>query len=64
MTTSLRKCAFTNRPILPKERDGVQMYLAELDSKGRVTGKVTMLDICGSIRKNGEVDDYLSKREI
>ncbi|OQS54801.1 rps21 [Ecytonucleospora hepatopenaei] len=61
--SSHRKCIFTKRPILPKERDGVQLFLAELDSNGRLTGKTNMVDICGSIRRTGEIDSLLLEKE-
>lgn len=59
-----RKCAFTHRPVLPKERDGVQIYLAVLNEKGRTTGKSQILDICGSIRRTGEIDAMLYESQM
>lgn len=54
-----RMCAFTNRTIDAKDRSSVQILLAQLDSEGRATGEVDIVDVCGSIRKSGEVDQLL-----
>lgn len=59
-----RKCMFTQRPILPNEKDSVQILIAELDKDGRTTGKVKMVDVCGSIRKTGEIDALLTETEL
>lgn len=57
--TSRRMCTFTNRPIDPKDRSSVQIPFAELDENGKFTGNIQIVDICGSIRKTGEVDNLL-----
>lgn len=59
-----RKCVFTHRPILPKERDSVQLYLAVLNANGRISGKAKILDICGNVRKTGNCDYMLYENEI
>ncbi|KAL6122667.1 rps21 [Nucleospora cyclopteri] len=58
-----RKCKFTNRPILPKERDSVQIHLAELNEFGRATGQVKIVDVCGDVRRTGRVDSLLYESE-
>lgn len=54
-----RMCTFTNRTIDAKDRSSVQIVLAKLDSEGRATEDVEIVDIAGCIRKTGEVDKLL-----
>lgn len=54
-----RMCAFTNRTIDAKDRSSVQILLAKLNSEGRATEEVDIIDIAGCIRKTGEVDALL-----
>ncbi|KAI4291300.1 small subunit ribosomal protein S21e [Pancytospora philotis] len=54
-----RMCDFTARPIAANDRSSVQILLAELDTAGRMTENVEIIDICGSIRENGQCDALL-----
>lgn len=54
-----RMCTFTNRTIDAKDRSSVQILLARLDSNGRATEDVDIVDVAGCIRKTGEVDALL-----
>lgn len=54
-----RMCTFTKQPIDAKDRASVQIVLAKLDNSGRTTGEVDILDIAGSIRRNGQSDSLI-----
>lgn len=54
-----RMCNFTNRTIDAKDRSSVQILLAKLDSEGKSTGEVDIVDVSGCIRKTGEIDQLL-----
>ena len=54
-----RICQFTSRPINPKDRASVQILLAQLDSTGKMTEDVEILDVTGSVRASGNIDELL-----
>lgn len=54
-----RMCSFTRQPIEAKDRSSVQIVLAKLDSNGRTTGEVDILDIAGAIRRTGQSDSLI-----
>lgn len=57
-----RMCNFTSRPIDAKDRASIQLLIADLDSNGRVTEDVEIIDICGSVRESGQCDGLLMER--
>ncbi|ORD99811.1 hypothetical protein A0H76_126 [Hepatospora eriocheir] len=59
----IRKCDFTNYPILPNDCSSVQICLAQLDGEGKATENISIIDICGSVRKSGKVDRLLYESE-
>lgn len=54
-----RMCTFTKQPIDAKDKSSVQLVLAKLDCNGRTTGEVDIIDIAGSIRRNGQSDSLI-----
>ena len=54
-----RRCNFTSRDICAKDRASVQILLAKLDSNGRMTEEVDIVDICGDIRAYAQCDSLL-----
>ena len=55
-----RICCFSDRPIQANDRASVQLLLAKLDPSGRATGEKEIIDICGQMRKSGEIDSHLT----
>jgi hypothetical protein len=54
-----RMCTFTKRPIDSKDRSSVQIPLVKLGANGVSTGEIEIIDVCGSIRQTGEIDNFL-----
>jgi Ribosomal protein S21e len=52
----VRKCSFTKRPISPQDRSSVVFTLGSIDENGRYTGESCIVNVCGSIRKDGSID--------
>ncbi len=54
-------CKFTARPIDSNDRASIQLQLAKLDSEGRMMDETDVIDICGYIRANGSIDNFMNE---
>lgn len=57
-----RICSLTKKPIASSDRAAIQLTLAELDQDGQITGKVSIYDVCGSVRKSGLADSLILEK--
>merc|ERR1739844_505395 len=59
-----RKCSASNRIIAAKDIASIQLIIADVDEKtGRMLSTNKTYAICGAIRRMGESDDCLARRE-
>lgn len=59
MTFERRVCSLTKKPIPSSDKAAIQLTLAELDQDGQITGKISIYDISGAVRKSGLTDGLL-----
>lgn len=57
-----RTCDFTSQPIAAKDRASVQLLFAKLGPNGRMIDGTEIVDVCGSVRKDGLADALLYER--
>ncbi|KAI5172258.1 small subunit ribosomal protein S21e [Nematocida sp. LUAm3] len=58
---TIRKCAFTKRPISSQDKSSVQYTMGILNEQGRYIGQDVIVSVCGSVRKDGAADMLLYK---
>jgi len=64
MSFERRICDFTSKPIDARDKASVQILVAELDERGRMTGEKKIIDLCGESRRCGNSDRYLREQFI
>lgn len=57
-----RICSLTRKPIASSDKASVQITLAELDQDGQITGKVSIYDISGAVRRSGIADGLMLEK--
>ncbi|KCZ81316.1 hypothetical protein H312_01195 [Anncaliia algerae PRA339] len=64
MSVNQRLCSISGKIISRTDKSSVQLTFAVLNEDGRATNDILVYNICGSIRKNGRIDEALNEKLI
>lgn len=61
MNIQQRICDLSKKPISALDKASVQLTFVNLDESGRAMNELTVLNICGALRKEGKADGLISE---
>lgn len=64
MNISQQICDLSNKPISSTDKASVQLTFVDLDENGRAKSDITILNICGALRKEGKADSLITEKFI
>ena len=62
MEITQRICDLTRKSLSSVDKASVQITFADLDENGRVTSEITILNVCGALRKEGKTDGLITEK--
>ncbi|ELA46176.1 hypothetical protein VCUG_02345 [Vavraia culicis subsp. floridensis] len=62
MMISQQICDLSKKPISSVDKASVQLTFVNLDEKGRMTDELTVLNVCGALRKEGKADGLITEK--